>query len=204
MDAGIVLIGALAPAAFAQETPPAEEEEEERDQEEDAAEDIPPPSEEIVVYGQLAIDLARDAIIHEMERFGYRVRSEQEGRTILAPPVSWMGAAVLEADGMITFRNPVFAVGVPSETWAVDPRYEDPTTAIPGSKDVQMTTPIVANTPGQEGASGSIMLGGTASMPSKRKRDSVRAQMLAATEDEVLELRRLLLATEAADRGEGP
>ncbi len=199
MDAGI-LIGALVAAAVAQETAPPDVEEEEPER----VEEIPPPQMEIIVYGRLVIDRARDAIIHEMERFGYRLRNEQDGRTILSPPEPWMGAAVLEADGTITFRNPVFAVGVPSETWVVDPRYEDPTTALPGGRDVQMTTPIVASPPGDNSATGSVMLGGTASIPSKRKRDNVRAQMLAATEDEVLELRRLLLATEAADRGEGP
>jgi hypothetical protein len=200
MDPHLGLIAAFAAPAVAQEAPappPAP-----------APDDIPPPSEEIVVYGRLAIELARDSVIHEMERFGYRVRSREDGRTILAPPEPWMGAAVLEADGTLTFRNPVFAVGVPSETWSVDPRYEDPNTAIAGAtdRDVQMTTPMVADVPGQPqtGVPGSIMIGGTTSIPSKRKRDAVRAQMLRETDEELEELRNVLRATEAADRGAGP
>lgn len=203
MDPHLGLIAALAAPAVAQEPAPVPAP---APVPVPASEDIPAPSEEIVVYGRLAIELARDAVIHEMERFGYRVRSREDGRTILAPPESWMGAAVLEADGTLTFRNPVFAVGVPSETWSVDPRYEDPTVAVGDrTADVQMTTPIVADVPGQQsGVPGSIMVGGTTSIPSKRKRDTVRAQMLRETDDELEELRNVLRATEAADRGAGP
>lgn len=181
------MILALSPLASAQEPPPATE----------------PPGEEIVVYGRLAVEIARDDVVAEMERMGYRVRSDRDDRTILAPPASWMGAAILEPDGTMTFRDPILGLGVPSETWALDPRHEDAHTTITRS-DVQMTSPMVV-TPVESGAvSGSIMVGATTAIPSKRKRDTIRARVMAATEDELVHLRTVLRATEAADSGAGP
>lgn len=174
----ILALASLASAQDAQDPPP------------------PPPREEIIVYGRLAVDRARDEVIYEMERIGWRVRSEKDGRTILAPPASWIGAAVLEADGTITFRDPIFATGVPSETWALDPRYEDPTAGTMRSSEVAPNMPYTPYTP--------VIVGGTTTIPSKRKRDTIRARVLAETQDEVDELRTVLRATEAADRGAGP
>jgi hypothetical protein len=170
VDAGAFVILALATVAWAQESPPPE----------GGAPTEGPPSEEIVVYGQLAVQKARDEIVHEMERLGWQVRTRKEGRTIFAPPSDWMGAAILEPDGTFTFRSPVMAPAtIPEESYSLDPRYEDPTAGQIKASEVKPE----------------VGIGAGASFPSKRKRDIVRAQVLEETADEVAAYRAVLERT---------
>jgi hypothetical protein len=176
VDAGARVIVLLAAAAWGQDSPPPPEAPADDT-------DAPQTSEEIVVYGRLAVQKARDEIVHEMERLGYTVRSRKEGRTIFAPPSDWMGAAILEPDGTFTFRSPVMSPAtVPEESYTLDPRYEryeDPTAGQIKASEVQPE----------------VGAGGGASFPSKRKRDLVRAQVIEETSDEVARYRAILEKT---------
>ncbi len=69
----------------------------------------PDADEEIVVFGQLAIAKAHDAIVRDLESLGYQAR-RKDGQVVFRPPDSWMGKAILHDDGRLTFTKPIVAL----------------------------------------------------------------------------------------------
>lgn len=122
-------------------------------------------SEEIVVWGRLATEQARDAIVHQLEDLGWDVVRRDEGRTVLRGPRAWMGRAELDEDGAFSWTRPLMGfTTLPPEAWA-PPADEPP--------DPNLPPPLV-------GAGPSFWI-----LPSRTRLDEVRASVLAATQDEV-------------------
>ena len=61
------------------------------------------------VYGAEAIREAREAVISDMERQGWRVADRRGGNVIFRGPSNWMGSAVLDAQGTMSFTTPAAA-----------------------------------------------------------------------------------------------
>jgi hypothetical protein len=139
--------------AFAQGAPPAP---------------TPPPAptdEEIVVYGQLAIDKARDAIVAQMEGLGYRP-VDRGDNIVFRPPKSWMGKAILHDDGRITFTRPLLALQGAEYMGSL-------------SRDLEENVNV-----SRDGATGA---GGVAVtvVPEKKKLETVRLRVEQAVQDEL-------------------
>lgn len=98
------------PATPAEPTPPA-----------------PTPTEEIVVWGRLAVDQARDAVVRRVEGLGYRVARREDGVIVLRSG-DWRGKVFVGADGTLDFTHPVAGFGAMNpDLYTHDPRFEDPT-----------------------------------------------------------------------------
>jgi hypothetical protein len=85
--------------------------------------EVPPASEEVVVWGRLAVDKARDALVQQFEGLGYRVVRRRDGRTIFR---GQDGKITLLPSGELVFgAAPPRFVDQPPESYTKDPRYED-------------------------------------------------------------------------------
>lgn len=65
---------------------------------------------EVTVWGEPAVRQARAAVVREARDAGWRKGREDGGRIVLKPPEPWMGRAVLDYDGTLSFRRPVVAL----------------------------------------------------------------------------------------------
>lgn len=120
---------------------------------------------EVVVWGELACDQARDALVAELESMGYRVARRDGDTVVLKAPSAWMGRVTVTPDGTLTFGRPVVGFGtLPEETYAHDPRH--------GTDDPRVPTV-------EAGAGATFWL-----MPGERKRDAVQRTVLERTRDE--------------------
>ena len=145
------------------------------------AQDPPPPDPaaelEITVWGELAVLKARDEITAELEALGWRPR-RRPGRTVFKGPKGWMGAAIVDDDGTLSFRAPVLGFAPrPSEEWAYDPRQDEISA---GPNDLR--TEVGLGPTFQIGAS-------------RRKLAPVRAEVVRAIEDELENYRGVLRRT---------
>ncbi|MCA9493490.1 MAG: type II toxin-antitoxin system HicA family toxin [Myxococcales bacterium] len=133
------------------------------------AQDPSPRSEiapmEVVVWGELACDQARDALVAELESMGYRVARRDGDHVVLKPPAAWMGRVTVHPDGALDFGRPAIGFGtLPEETYAHDPRH--------GTDDPRVPTV-------EAGAGATFWL-----LPGERKRDAVQRAVLDRTHDE--------------------
>jgi hypothetical protein len=111
------------------------------------AEPVPAePAEEVVVWGRLAVDKARDAVVKQFEGLGYEVARRKDGRVIFRGKD---GKITLLPSGDLVFgAAPPRLVDQPAESYTQDPRYEDlepgpmapgpgVSVALPGGEKVQ-------------------------------------------------------------------
>ncbi len=76
------------------------------------------PSREVVVYGELLVEQARQALVEELRADGYTRVVEKEDRVIYRHPEAWKGQVVLYDDGWTYVkRQPLNAVA-PEMPWA--------------------------------------------------------------------------------------
>lgn len=61
------------------------------------------------VYGEEGIRIARQKVIDDMERQGWRVASSRNGQVVFRGPSNWMGSAVLDDEGTMSFTTPAAA-----------------------------------------------------------------------------------------------
>ena len=64
---------------------------------------------EIEVWGEAAVRQYRSTVVREMGDVGWKKVDEKNGQVIFKPPQRWMGRAVLDYDGTLSFRRPVVA-----------------------------------------------------------------------------------------------
>lgn len=83
--------------------------------------------EEVVVWGQLAIQVARDRVANALGRLGWRSAGrDRDGALVFRPPHSWLGRVRFTEGGELMFGRPVVGFSAPAgEAFSVDPRYED-------------------------------------------------------------------------------
>ena len=65
---------------------------------------------EVTVFGEAAIRQSRAHVIREAREAGWRKGREKNGQVVLKPPSPWMGKAVLDYDGTLSFRRPVLGL----------------------------------------------------------------------------------------------
>jgi len=73
---------------------------------------------EVTVYGSRALREARQRVLDNMAAIGWEVKGRKaDGTLVFGGPESWMGAALLSPDGMLSFRRRVvsFTPQVPVE-----------------------------------------------------------------------------------------
>jgi hypothetical protein len=81
---------------------------------------------EITVWGDLAVDKARDAVVRDIEGHGYRVVRRKDGDTVFQGRPAWKGRVTLSEEGVLTFARPVVGFSTtPPELYTQDPLYED-------------------------------------------------------------------------------
>ncbi len=132
---------------------------------------------EVVVWGELAIDRARDELVKEIQALGYTLARRDGDAVVLKPPRAWMGKVRVSADGTLDFGRPLIGVGtLPDEAWVDDPRH--------GTDDLR--------TPEVEAGAGVTLTG----PPSKAKLDTVRARVLQETREERANLRAVMARTQ--------
>ena len=140
-----------------------------------------PATEEVVVYGQLAIDKARDALVREMERLGWRAIDKGDGVITFRAPAAFLGRATFDPGlGTLDFRRP--AAGV---TLAPTDAPAAPTTPDPGGMPYAST--------GYSGA-------GLWLLPAKHKVDPVWHAVRDATDDELAAYRAVVFETNVRAR----
>jgi hypothetical protein len=137
------------------------------------------PDEEIVVYGELAKAKARDALVKEMERLGWRAIDKGGGHYVFRGPSAWMGKATFDPEmGNLDFRRP--AVGFRLAN------YDDPGTRATTTRYDADGQPVDAV---QTSGAGFWVL------PSKRKVDAVWSDVRQATRDELDRYQEVTLGT---------
>ena len=156
-----------------------------------------PATEEVVVYGQLAIDKARDALVREMERLGWRAIDKGDGVITFRTPAAFLGRATFDPGlGTLDFRRP--AAGV---TLAPTDAPAAPTTPDPGGMPYAST--------GYSGAGlwllPATFVGTYLSMllwllPAKHKVDPVWHAVRDATDDELAAYRAVVFETNVRAR----
>jgi hypothetical protein len=157
-------LAALITAALAQEPPVAE-----------APVPPAPPVEEVVVWGRLAIDNARDDIVHEFESLGFSV-ARRDGDEVIFRSGSYLVRKItLGADGTLTFGRPVAGL----------------TEAPPVAAD---TSPDPRTAPSGQGGASFFLL------PSERKMKLAQDKIVEATRDEIAALRAVQRRTELEER----
>jgi hypothetical protein len=133
------------------------------------------PSEEVVVYGQLAVDKARDAVVRDLEAMGYRAKRFEEDRVILRSG-DWRGAVILHDDGQVEFTRPLLGMTEPPpELFEVDP-------ARTGAVDPMR--------PGMNAGGPTFWV-----RPSDQRRAEAQAKVVGATEGRRAELRDVFTRT---------
>ena len=135
--------------------------------------------EEIVVYGELAVQKARDEVIAQMEALGWRTIDKGGGNLVFKAPSGWMGKARFDPDmGSLDFSRP--GIGFRLAT------YDDPNmVAAPTSTDVA-GQPV--DTPISSGA-------GFWLLPRKKKVDPVWGAVREATRDELHDYQKIKMGT---------
>ncbi|MEQ1565264.1 MAG: hypothetical protein ABMA64_06470 [Myxococcota bacterium] len=123
-----------------------------------------PADEEIVVWGQLARERARDAVVHALEDLGYEVVRRDGEQIVLRPPSAWTGRATLHEDGTLSFGRP--AVGFRS---APPEAFERAAPLAPSEGELQVGGP-------------SFWL-----LPSARKRDAANDRVLEAVHGPIVQ-----------------
>lgn len=79
---------------------------------EPGADSDPGGPEEVVVWGRLAVDQARDALVRKIETLGYHVARRRAGDVVLKSG-DWKGRVFVGPEGDLRFRHP-FATLVPA------------------------------------------------------------------------------------------
>ena len=136
--------------------------------------------EEIVVYGELAVQKARDEVIAQMEALGWRTIDKGGGDLVFRAPSPWMGRARFDPEmGTLDFRRP--AAGFRLATYD-----QDPTPAPVSSRVDADGQPVDA--PMASGA-------GFWLLPRKKKVDPVWASVRKATRDELMDYQKIKMGT---------
>ncbi len=78
------------------------------------------------IYGPDAIREARRAVVDEMARQGWRQTNTQDGNLVFRGPSAWMGKAVLDREGFMTFSVPA-VVFQSAQTAGTDVARQGPT-----------------------------------------------------------------------------
>ena len=136
-----------------------------------AAQDVsvpePPPPQpyEITVWGDSAVDKARDTIVHEIEALGYRVVRRRDGETVFRPRERWKGRITFLDDGTFTWGRPVVGfTPMPPAVYTDDPRYQS----------LDPDDPMIT------GAGPTVWI-----LPSRARLETARVEVLDETRDEV-------------------
>lgn len=66
---------------------------------------VAPASEEVTVWGDPAVQAAREALIGELTGLGYRKLKERDGRLVLVHEQGWKGKVVLYDDGRLATKR---------------------------------------------------------------------------------------------------
>lgn len=86
----------------------------------------PPPdvAEEVIVWGRLAIDRARDAVVRELEGLGFRESRRPDGTIVFRRGSTLVRKLTLAPDGTLTFGRPVAGLAdtPPPPQPALDPK----------------------------------------------------------------------------------
>lgn len=101
---------------------------------EDPDEAAAPP--EVVVWGRLAVDRARDALVRRIEALGYREVRRRDDAVVLASG-DWRGRVVVTPDGALSFTRPIAGFGSPDPSLYAF----DPSTDLPGPSRAAATGP---------------------------------------------------------------
>jgi hypothetical protein len=141
--------------------------------------------EEVIVYGQLAIDQARDALLREMEGLGWRAVEKPDGRILFKSRESWQGKATFDPSmGSLDFRKPM--VGVQAAP-AGDPSGRVPPPSIPDPGGMPY--------PAQQSNGAGVFVA-----PSASKVDKVWAAVRAQTNDELQAYQAVVYETALQER----
>ncbi len=143
--------------------------------------------EEIIVYGEFAIAKARDALVQEMDRLGWRSKEKGDGTIKFRGPKGWMGSARFDPElANLDFQRS--AAGFRLAT------YDEPAYTLPP----QPTDPSgVANDAAMPSGAGLWLL------PRKDKLDGVWAEVREATRDELTAYQEIVYATAFEERLQG-
>ncbi len=183
-----------APAANGPDAPPfvdepaPEAEAEPTPEPEPAPEPIPAEAEEeIVVYGELAVAKARDALVREMERLGWRAKEKGDGTLKFKAPSGWMGSARFDPElASLDFRRNAIGFRLAD--------YQEPEhTLPPGPTD---PAGVAHDAPVSSGA-------GMWLFPRKKKVDGVWTQVRDTTRDELDAYQKVKYATVFEERLQG-
>jgi len=142
------------------------------------------PDEEIVVYGELAVQKARDELVAQMEALGWRTVDKGGGELVFKAPSGWMGKARFDPDlGSLDFRRP--AAGFRLAT------YDDPGQTPASTRVDADGQPVDAPMPSGAG----FWL-----LPRKKKVDPVWRAVREATQDELLHYQKIKMGTAFEER----
>jgi len=144
----------------------------------------PVADEEIIVYGELAIAKARDAVVQEMDRLGWRSKEKADGTIKFRGPKGWMGSARFDPElANLDFRRS--AAGFRLAT------YDEPAYTLPP----QPTDPSgVANDTAMPSGAGFWLF------PRKDKLDGAWAEVREATRGEITAYQEVVYATAFEER----
>jgi len=152
-----------------------------------APEPTPTADEEIIVYGELALAKARDAVVRDMERLGWRSKEKADGTIVFRGPKGWMGSARFDPElASLDFRRS--AVGFRLATYD-EPAYTQPTLPADPSG--------VANDAAVPSGAGFWLF------PRKDKVDGHWRQVREATQAEIDAYQKVLYATAFEERLQG-
>lgn len=151
----------------------------------------PPVPYEITVWGDLAVDKARDTIVREIESHGYTVARRKNGDTVFRGHPRWRGNVTLSDDGTLAFSRPILGFSAPPpQLYTQDPLYQDVTRPDPLSIEPACNSSTwYESRELSEQSAACVGVGPVKATfwlaPSMRKLQTGRDQLLADTRDEV-------------------